>query len=40
MRVVQYLRSLLFAAVLVVISTSAFAQIGISVEFGPPAACL
>ncbi len=37
MRFISYLRSLCFAAVLVVISTSAFAQIGISVEFGPPA---
>lgn len=37
MRIIPSLRSLLFALVLLVVSTASFGQIGISVSFGPPA---
>jgi hypothetical protein len=37
MRIVSTMRSLLFAVVLMAISAASFAQIGISITFGPPA---
>ena len=37
MRVISFLRSLLFAMALIVVSTASFGQIGVSIEFGPPA---
>ena len=37
MRVISFLRSRLFALALLVVSTASFGQIGVSIEFGPPA---
>jgi len=37
MRIIPSIRSLLFALVMLAISAAAFAQIGISISFGPPA---
>ncbi len=37
MRKLSLIRSLLFALMLMCLSTASFAQIGISVSFGPPA---
>ena len=37
MRIIRSIRMLLFALVMVVVSATSFAQIGISVSFGPPA---
>jgi len=37
MRIIRSIRSLLFALVMLAISAAAFAQIGISISFGPPA---
>ena len=37
MRTMVVLRSLIFAVILLALSAASFAQIGISVTFGPPA---
>ena len=37
MRIIPFLRSFLFAMALIVVSTASFGQIGVSIEFGPPA---
>jgi hypothetical protein len=37
MRIIPSIRSMVFALVMLAISTAAFAQIGISISFGPPA---
>ena len=37
MRIIPSIRMFLFALVMVVVSATSFAQIGISVSFGPPA---
>ena len=37
MRIIHSLRSLLFAFLLLAMSAASFAQIGVSVSFGPPA---
>ena len=37
MRIIPAIRSLLFTVVALAISTASFAQVGISITFGPPA---